>query len=123
MQDASLAAPEFGRWASPNRAGTCGDEDLGPLLTGAFEWRGCRGGDEINAGDGVEERLYRQAAQVAADDDLRADPSVLGELVAHAVRLSPGAFGHPVVDSMCDRLIRVGRDERVEVPAAVNGPT
>ena len=76
VQDASLAAPEFGRWASPNRAGSCRDEDLGPLLTGAFEWRGCRGGNEIKAGDGIEEGLYREAAQVAADNDLRADPPV-----------------------------------------------
>lgn len=121
VQDASLAAPEFGRWASPNRAGSCRDEDLGPLLTGAFEWRGCRGGNEINAGDGVEERPDREAAQVAADDDLRADPPVLGELVAHAVRLSPGTFGHPVVDSVRNRLTRVCRDQRVEVPAVVKG--
>ena len=72
VQNASLAAPEFGGGSPSHRAGSCGDQDLGPLLSGACEWRGCRGGDEINAGNSVEERPDRQAAQVAADNDFRA---------------------------------------------------
>ena len=55
VQNASLAAPEFGGGASSDRAGSRRDEDLCPLLACAFDRRGCCGREEVDARDSVDD--------------------------------------------------------------------
>ena len=83
---------------------------------------GRRRGGQVAACNRVDGYGGQHAPRVSTVRDLGANPPLLGELLTHAVRLAPGSCGHPVVDSMRDRLMWVGRDERVEVPASVDDP-
>ena len=107
-----------------HRAGAGRDHDARGLSACASPGLGRRRGGQVAACNRVDGYGGQHAPRVSTVGDFGANPPVVCELFGYAGRFLQRAPPPrcPVFDAACDRLVRVGRDKRAHVPAAIEKP-
>ena len=107
-----------------HRAGAGRDHDARGLSACASPGLGRRRGGQVAACNRVDGYGGQHAPRVSTVGDFGANSPVACELFGYAGRFLQRAPPPrcPVFDGACDRPVRVGRDKRAHVPAAIEKP-